>query len=295
MACLCFEVHAITAFQCGWRLERVIFLTRECMKKFRDWHQRLHVSYLSLQQQATENLTNNTMDTTTTTTNNNINGSSSRSSNSNRHPCIFTGETMDEEKWKQKSKVVNDESEYTLFWMYKSFVALYLGYYEEAKEYTVSLMKVNLTGSAGTLYLSYFLDAMADVVYARTYKVKAKRYKSSLNKLRTLAKYSPENVMNKICLIEAERAVLKRDKTGARSKFQQSISHAKSNGYLHEEALAYERCAVALLEWGETSQAYEFFDRARNRYEHWGSPVKVRRLVSYIREQQQQSNVSISL
>ena len=39
-----------------------------------------------------------------------------------------------------------------------------------------------------------------------------------------------------------------------------------------------------MLEWGETTKALEYFERAKCLYEQWGSPVKVRRLLKYVEE-----------
>ena len=105
-----------------------------------------------------------------------------------------------------------------------------------------------------------------------------------MGQLQTYGKLGPANVMNKIYLIDAEKAVLKNDKDVAKSKFRMSLHHANQQGFIHEEALAYERYAIAMLEWDEMTQALEYFERARSLYDKWGSRVKVHRLERYVRE-----------
>lgn len=56
--------------------------------------------------------------------------------------------------------------------------------------------------------------------------------------------------------------------------------------------IIYERYAIALLEWNETTEALEYFERAKRLYEEWGSPVKVKQLVKYVEEK---SGVTMSI
>ena len=114
--------------------------------------------------------------------------------------------------------------------------------------------------------------------------------KSSLKKLRLYGKDVPANVSNKILLLEAETETLsstkggKKSKDSISSKFIQSIDEARRYGLIHEEAYANERYAIALLGWDDVPSSLEYFARAKCLYEKWGSPVKVERLVSYVRE-----------
>ena len=209
-----------------------------------------------------------------------------------KNPCSFTGEVMDEESWLEKSKLANDEFRILVFWMFKIYVAVYLGEHEQARYALKNLMKYNLGSAGANIFQIYYLEGLVDIVSARDRKSnggsgKAKKYKSSLKKLRLYSKKCPSNANNRILLIEAEAEVLasKKGKSDiAVSKFHQSIEAAKENNILHEEAYANERCAIAMLEWGDVTHALEYFERALNLYEEWGSPVKVKRLSNYIEE-----------
>jgi tetratricopeptide (TPR) repeat protein len=180
----------------------------------------------------------------------------------------------------------NDESEGINIWLSKSFLALYLGEHLRGKGFMRELRKHSTDGiNAAMLYQVFFLDAMIDLVVARKYGDRARSYKSSLKKLRFHARHAPANVLNKIRLIEAEKAALRNDRLGAMSKYKQSIDLAKEQGLINEQALACERYAVTLLEFGEADRALEFFEEARILYQHWGSPVKVIQLANFVLKQ----------
>ena len=98
--------------------------------------------------------------------------------------------------------------------------------------------------------------------------------KSSLKKLRMCTRHAPDNTLNKIYLIEAERFAARGKKDNAVAKFRQSLNHAEEQKFTHEEALAAERAGFWLLEWGDTELASPMLERAHRLYERWGSPLK---------------------
>lgn len=263
MSCLSLEVHAITAHFCGLPLDGLLPLTMDYIKKFQGWGQQVHASHLLIPAQTLENLVKHSAD-----------------------PCVFAGTILNEEVWKEKSELVNDESEVLTFWLYKSFISTYMGEYTRADEFVETMMKQNLIGgNVAMLYQIHFLAALVDLIVAReTTSKKAKKYMSSLTKLCSFSKRAPENVMNKIRLIEAEKLAWKDDKKHAILKFKESIELANQHFLLHEEALANERLAIALMEWGDITQALEYFGRANSLYKQWGSPVKVEKLNKFVEE-----------
>ena len=194
--------------------------------------------------------------------------------------------TLDEGELIEKIQRTTDKAEKFLFWLVKSFVATYLGEYGRSNEYLCTLMKLDLSGGNAVMYLQlHFLRAMIDLCLARgNGNKKTKKYKVPLAKLSSYAKLGDDNVANKICLIEAEVATIQDDRNAAMEKFAKSIRYANQHGIIFEEAYAKERYALALFEWGNVTQALDFFEQAKNLYEVWGSPVKVERLKSVVRE-----------
>ena len=203
-------------------------------------------------------------------------------------------------------KLANDDVRIIAFWLLKVFIATYIGEHERAKEFIGELTKFNVASVQGPiLFQIYYFDALVDVLVARDKSVNGESYgrlakcHSGLKKLRFYGKDCPSNVRNKILLIEAELDVLKHrngDKKKYNStimKYKQSIEEAKQHRIHHEEAYAYERCAIAMLEWGnDVTESLEYFERAKYLYRKWGSPVKVMQLVSYVKKK---SGVTMSL
>ena len=244
-------------------------VAQQYVVKFRSWKQTERELFLTPLQQLMDNLTDPTKEDYFT----------------------FTGQAMEEESWMEKTEIVNDAFRTHTFWLLKTFIAVYLNDHQKAKEFVAKLMKCDLTVCCCVAYFqTYFLDSLVDVLLARDKSNgggKAKRYKTSLKKLRFYGKDAPANVKNKISLIEAEVDVLKHGKKSnstALSKFHDSIEEAKEEGLIFEEAYAYERCAIAMLEWGNMTQSLEYFERAKNLYKQWGSPVKVLQLTKYVEE-----------
>jgi predicted ATPase len=260
IACLSLHCRAITGAFCGIPVESTHSEMLRYIGTFREMGQDLLVSHLSVFAQMMENLRY-----------------------PKRDPCLLTGNALNEGKTIERVKLARDESESINIWLSKAFLALYLGEHRRGKGFMRALRKHSIDGvNAAMVYQVFFLDAMMDLVIARKSGSRTKRYKSPLKKLRLHAKHAPENVMNKICLIEAERAALKNDRVGALSKFKQSMDLACEQGLINEQALACERTAVALLEWGDSGRALEVFEEARRLYEQWGSPVKVEQLSNFV-------------
>lgn len=283
-AALVLRVYAM--FFCGERLDLVLSVTREYKKNFKRSGRRNRLIPLSVLLQAIENLNCTTND-----------------------PCIFTGEAMDEERWIERSEAINDQFEKRFFWLFKVAVAVYVGEYRKAQGFMKILKDISLKSTSGaSLFQLFFFDALIDLFLAREDMQRnnnndennnrngggkrlhrVKNYKPSLKKLRLFSKSAPENANSKISLIEAEVAVLKNGGKGistlAKLKFQHSIDEAHKHRLVHEEALAYERYAIALSEWGETSKALEYFERAKKIYaDDWGAPVKVLQLIDFVKE-----------
>lgn len=124
----------------------------------------------------------------------------------------------------------------------------------------------------------HFLFGMVEVLAAcETRKKKAWAGWRSLRKLRALkrAMTCPENIVNKIFLIEAERAALQGYNEKAKRKFLASVRYARESNFIHEEALAYERLARALSSWGDIAEAEGYKKEAAILYHRWGFAAKV--------------------
>mgnify|MGYP000937134844 FL=1 len=97
--------------------------------------------------------------------------------------------------------------------------------------------------------------------------------------LKRWASSAPMNFLHKFHLVEAERLrVLKRTHE-AMDHFDLSITMAKENHYVNEQALAYEKAAMFLISLGNLNRARYYLEEAINCYVIWGAGAKVKDLV----------------
>ncbi|MEM9926601.1 MAG: AAA family ATPase [Cyanobacteria bacterium P01_D01_bin.50] len=93
-------------------------------------------------------------------------------------------------------------------------------------------------------------------------------------KLKIWTQACPENILHKSLLIQAEKYRLLGQKTEAIELYDKAIATAKTNQYLHEEALANELAAKFYLDWGKNKVAAGYMQEAYYCYARWGSSAK---------------------
>ena len=88
----------------------------------------------------------------------------------------------------------------------------------------------------------------------------------------------PENFENRAALVGAEIARLDGHELDAMRLYEQAIRAARDNGFVHHEALAYERAARFYAARGFEKFARVYLQDARYGYLRWGAEGKVRQL-----------------
>jgi PAS domain S-box-containing protein len=101
---------------------------------------------------------------------------------------------------------------------------------------------------------------------------------SSQKKMKRWAHHAPMNYLHKYYLVEAERFRVKGKTIQASQLYDQSIALAKENGFLNEEALAYELAADFYSETERTLVARAYAQEAQYCYRRWGAQAKVEHL-----------------
>ena len=96
--------------------------------------------------------------------------------------------------------------------------------------------------------------------------------------LEILAENCPENYEHRAALVGAEIARLENRPLDAMHLYEQALRSAKANGFVHDEALAYERAAAFHRERGFDEFAELYLRNARACYASWGADGKVRQL-----------------
>jgi PAS domain S-box-containing protein len=96
--------------------------------------------------------------------------------------------------------------------------------------------------------------------------------------LQVWAENCPDNFENRAALVGAEIARLEGRELDAERLYQQAIGSARSNGFIHNEALAYELAARFYAARGFDEIAHVYLRNARYGYLRWGADGKVRQL-----------------
>jgi PAS domain S-box-containing protein len=92
------------------------------------------------------------------------------------------------------------------------------------------------------------------------------------------SKNCPENFENRTALVGAELARIEGRELDAERLYEQAIHSARGNGFVHNEAIAYERAAEFYRTRGFSQIADLYLRNARYGYLRWGADGKVRQL-----------------
>jgi PAS domain S-box-containing protein len=96
--------------------------------------------------------------------------------------------------------------------------------------------------------------------------------------LQAWADNCPDNFENRAALVGAEIARLEGRELAAERLYEQAIRSARANGFIHNEALAYELAARFYAARGLDEIAHLYLRNARYCYARWGADGKVRQL-----------------
>jgi PAS domain S-box-containing protein len=99
-----------------------------------------------------------------------------------------------------------------------------------------------------------------------------------VEQLRAWTEINPSTFADKHALVSAEIARLERRDSDAMCLYDQAISLARENGFIQNEALAYEIAARFYAERGVETVVHAYLRSARNCYDRWGAHGKVRQL-----------------
>src|SRR6202008_1014528 len=92
------------------------------------------------------------------------------------------------------------------------------------------------------------------------------------------AEHCPENFENRAALVGAEIARIEGRLVDAEGLYEKAIRSAHANGFIHNEAVAYEVAARFYAARGFQKFADAYLLEARSCYQRWGADGKVRQL-----------------
>ena len=202
-------------------------------------------------------------------------------------PFLLKGDACDEEQLVKHYKAKGHLKGIQAMRLLKCFLAMYLNGYGRAHELSLEIQKCKKTGLNAMLMIQMiFLEAMSSVTIQKKSNWMARPVgNSSLKQLRQYAEYCPENVLNKVYLVEAEQLSLRKQREKAVRRFDMSIQLASQNSITQEQALANERAGLRLLEWGMHDRALEYLEEAKRLYGCWGSTYKVGQITALVLRQ----------
>jgi PAS domain S-box-containing protein len=96
--------------------------------------------------------------------------------------------------------------------------------------------------------------------------------------LQVWANNCPENFENRAALVGAEIARLEGRRLDAEQLYERAIRSSRNNGFVHNEALAYERASAFYRACGSDQIADLYLRNARRGYLRWGADGKARQL-----------------
>ena len=96
--------------------------------------------------------------------------------------------------------------------------------------------------------------------------------------LQILEERCPENFENRAALVGAEMARIEGRDVEAMGLYEQAIRSARANGFIHNEAVAYELASRFYAARGFDDIAHVYLRKARDGYLRWGADGKVRQL-----------------
>jgi len=129
--------------------------------------------------------------------------------------------------------------------------------------------------AAHNLYYSLALLAHSPAVEKRSQRDYLEQVAANQQKLKIWAKHAPMNFHHKYELVEAEKARVSGQVVLAMGLYERAIKGARDNGYLQEEALAYELAAEFYLVQGMEEFVRLYITKAHYGYQQWGAVAKV--------------------
>jgi len=252
------RAECYNAFQCGEELMKVEKRIKKYTKVFSDLKHQLFLQYISPVWQATLNLMGHS-----------------------ENPEQLTGEVMSQEK--MINICLENKRERSLIEIYHicSWLAYLFGNYELASRMIENRKQFDLyLGPCFLLSNIWFFDGM--VALAACHTLKTDKWmgvaQKSLVQMEKCASVCPLNYKHRFLLLQAELAFLLEENENAEVSYNDAIKTADENGFVQDQALAYERAGYFYMKQGKTSIASQNFGLSHNAYLDWGAQSKANQL-----------------
>ncbi|MFL5299314.1 MAG: hypothetical protein ACJ79R_03100, partial [Anaeromyxobacteraceae bacterium] len=175
---------------------------------------------------------------------------------------------------------------FALHCVLEQIVAFLYGRYEEAleaatrKASTPAPVSAFLYDATHHFFRALTLAALHPGASADRQRELARDLGEELRRLELWADSCPENFLHRHALASAEVARIQGRELDAERRYEQAIRSARVNGFVHDEALAYELASRFYRARGLELFADVYLREARTCYARWGADGKVRHIIS---------------
>jgi predicted ATPase/signal transduction histidine kinase/tRNA A-37 threonylcarbamoyl transferase component Bud32 len=191
------------------------------------------------------------------------------------------GDSDSERKIITNSQELNDGLGLVHFYLCNLQICYLLSDYNKAIENALNLEKYRDIAVGHLVLVEFsFYDALAHLaVYPNVSEMEQKKIlekvTSHQEKMQKWAYYAPMNYLHKFYLVEAERYRVLGQYLEAINSYEQAITLAQDNDYVHEAAIANELTGKFYLEWNKPKIAKIYLADAYYGYIRWGAKAKV--------------------
>ncbi|PSB24936.1 AAA family ATPase [Stenomitos frigidus] len=197
---------------------------------------------------------------------------------------LLLGESFNETQ--QLPRLIAAKSGTVLFMFYtaKTLLTYHFGDYTLALQ-NAALAHEQLGAAVGFIQvgiLNFYHSLTLLAHYSQVNRTQQKQYLEQVaanqQQMQHWTHHAPMNNQHRFDLVEAEKARVLGQDWQATEFYDRAITQAKAQGYIQEEALAYERAALFYLEHNKEIAAKAYFQEARYGYLKWGATAKVQAL-----------------
>ncbi len=182
----------------------------------------------------------------------------------------------------EKMATLDDQATAFEFYYYKMALAFIFNDYNKAEvHYNEAMSLEDETTPWQITYPNYVLlgslAALMQLSGGNSHPGKSKLEKlvaKNIKLLTSITKEAPQNYANKLALVKAMKAAYGGKEGEAANLFMESITHAQSSGFVHEEAVAREHFGYFLINTGKEEFGHLMLKKAFSSYQDWGALSK---------------------
>jgi signal transduction histidine kinase/CheY-like chemotaxis protein len=201
--------------------------------------------------------------------------------------CLVVGNSQTEEE-----SIIEQWTQFKAAWLLLSaYLAKTISYYffKHYEQAVTSAIKAEENSESSAAYIvavqhTFYQSLAILALYPKSdineQKQFLKKVSSNQKRMKEWAFHAPANYQHKYELVEAEKARVLGKQAQAMDYYDRAIQGAKEQGYVHEEAIAYERAAEFYLSIRREEIGQFYLKNAYQCYANWGATAKAKSLES---------------